>query len=73
MKITVQLAEVGPITEMDETELERHDLTFDNERERVEVVEYWIPGAFFENAPTDRYVENRVHRSVHVKPKTLPQ
>ncbi len=72
MKVNVQLAATGPITEMDDSELERHDLRFEDERNVIEVTEYWLPGTFFENAPQDCYLANRPHRSVHVKPKHVP-
>jgi hypothetical protein len=57
--ITVQLQADGPITEMDESLLEKREGVIDNEHERTSWVEYWIPGS------TDR----AVHRSVHVSLK----
>jgi len=54
--ITVQLQPDGPITEMDESLLEKREGVIDNDVEYTTWVEYWIPGT------TDR----AVHRSVHV-------
>lgn len=51
--ITVQLEEGGPITEMDESLLERRYVYLDNERETSGAVEYWLK-------------DRCVHRSVHV-------
>lgn len=54
--ITVQLQENGPITEADESLLEKREGLVDNDVEHTTWVEYWIPGT------SDR----AVHRSVHV-------
>jgi hypothetical protein len=51
--IPVQLAEHGPITEMDETLLERKDTFLENDHERTAAIEYWLG-------------QRCVHRSVHV-------
>lgn len=56
-RITVQLAEGGPITEMDTVELIRTDGGFENEDEITRWVEYRLP-----SDPNGR----AVHRSVHV-------
>jgi hypothetical protein len=54
--INVQLQLDGPITEMDETQLERRDSVVDNDQEHTKVFEYFIPGDY----------SRAVHRSVHV-------
>jgi hypothetical protein len=54
--ITVQLIAEGPITEMDEAQLERRDSVVDNDTEHTEVIEYFMPGEY----------SRAVHRSVHV-------
>lgn len=59
--ITVQLEPDGPITEMDEALLERRAGTTDEPAQRIDWVEYWLPGT------TDR----AVHRSVHVTLRRL--
>jgi hypothetical protein len=51
--VTVQLSEDAPITEMDETLLERRDSYYEDDRESTTAVEYWLG-------------ERCVHRSVHV-------
>lgn len=56
--ITVQLEENGPITEMDETLLEKTEGFLDNENEYTIWVEYRLPGQ-------DRII----HRSAHVRLK----
>lgn len=54
--IPVQLQPDGPITQMDEAQLEKREGVLENEHELTRWVEYWLPGT------TDR----AVHRSVHV-------
>lgn len=56
MKISVQLLVDGPITELDDSQLDRRDSVVENEREHTEVVEYFLRGDY----------SRAVHRSVHV-------
>lgn len=53
--ITVQLLENGPITEMDETLLEKLEGVVDNENEHTTWIEFRLPGQ-----------ERIIHRSAHV-------
>lgn len=56
--IPVQLLEGGPITEMDESLLEKTEGSVDNENELTTWVEYRLPGQ-----------QRIIHRSVHVRLK----
>lgn len=63
--INVQLEANGPITQMDESLLERHDGVYEDEDERTTWIEYWIPGTY-RPGKIDGYLADRPHRSVHV-------
>lgn len=61
-KVNVQLQAEGPISEMDEADLEKREGFVDNDNEYTTWVEYWIPGT----------CDRAVHRSVHVTLKKSP-
>ena len=60
--VNVQLKVDGPISQMDEADLEKREGVVDNENEYTTWVEYWIPGTY----------DRAVHRSVHVTLKRSP-
>lgn len=73
-KVNVQLSATGPIEEMDEADLEKHEgVDTSDHRGDAHWTDYWLPGTFYEvGKPDPGYVEGRVHRSVHMKLKSHP-